>query len=176
MEIVVDEVKPGNVIRHFFVSGLGLHRIEGEVTSISEDSLSGGEKYYAIKMAEARCSDVRLTAPGGKSYLYGDEGLVMRDYGLSIMSGQNVLILADSLTVEPSREILAEVLPVGSRWTWSPGDSSQSAVVTITKSEESSNGPWHEFVDECGSVWALDSDAFESQCSFLDLGPAQVTR
>lgn len=168
-EILATEVKPGNIIRHFFQSDFGLHRIEGPVSSIEEQFLTGGRMFLYIVLREAHCSDVLLTSPGG-AYLYGRDGSAMSpNYGLGVSPKSQVLLLATEATLERSANILPGAVPLRSYWTWEPKDSSVASTVQVTDYVEADNGPWVYFTSDSGSPWALDSDAFEEQCKFLSL-------
>jgi hypothetical protein len=167
-EIPASEIKPGNVIRHFFKSDFGLHKIEGRVSNVEREKLASGVEYLAVTLDEVVGSDVSRAIPG--AYLYGDGGLRMQNYTFGIIPKVNVLLLAPDETVTPHGDILAEAVPMRSLWKWSPGDTSKAVTVTVTKYEETSDGPWVHFVDPLGGTWALEPEAFQSQCQFITFG------
>lgn len=164
-EIPGSEIKPGYVIRHFFQSDFGLHKIEGLVDSVSLEKTAANVEYVSVTLVEAIGSDVSRVIPG--AYLYGDGGLRHQDYNFPIMPNVKVLLLAREMTVQPFAEILADALPIGSFWKWSPSDGSHSATVEVTRYLESPDGPWIYFKDQANNPWTLEPEAFHAQCRFL---------
>lgn len=163
-EIPASDIKPGYSIRRFFTSDFGLHRIDGEVEMVEDDTLAGGQPFRSVTLREARCTDVYQTKPG--IYLYGD-GLTMTTYGLGLLPGAKVTLLATEPIVCLPHEIDPQVIPEGSIWNWHHDDGSIKSKVSVDKFEDSPNGYWVYFTDTLtGSEWALDLEAFEGQCTF----------
>lgn len=169
-EIPVKDVKPGYVIRHFFKSDFGLHRIEGQVESLSEERTSTGRGYVRVTLDGATGSDISLNFPG--VYLYGRDGLRQSEYSFGLMPDMKVLLLEEGTSVLMPSEISPDAIPEHSIWVWSPGDGSATGMVRVSQYEEKTDGAWVHFADSAGSPWVLDSDAFLEQCTFFAFNEA----
>jgi hypothetical protein len=168
-EIPASEIKKGDVIRHFFKSDFGLHKIEGTVDKvIREETALSKVEYVSVTLAEAVGSDVSRVMPG--VYLYGDGGLRHQNYTFGIMPKVNVLRLSEEPIGGPTDELMSEAVPLRSLWLWSPGDSSRTTTVTVTKYDETPEAIWIHFRDEHGGDWALEPRAFHEQLRFLTFG------
>lgn len=91
----------------------------------------------------------------------------MHNYAFGVMPSKRILLLESGPTVELPNEILHGAVPMKSIWSWSPGDSSRSSLVTVEEYFENSEGEWIRFVDTHGSEWVLEPEAFHGQCNFV---------